>query len=342
MRVLVTGGTGFVGLHTALALHRAGHDVCLFVRNPDKMARVFAPFGLDDLEHVEGDITDAGAVNRALSNCDAVVHAAAIVNVHAKDAGKTIAANKRGTRLVIGGAVRKGIESILQVSSVTALFGTNRKTINEKTPLGKNNFGYGRSKVECDLIVRRLQDRGAPIYTTYPGSVIGPDDPGMSEAMLGLQKCLDDIMLITSSGIQLIDVRDLALAHVKILERGGPPNRYVMGGQFFGWAEYADLLEDLLGKRLRRIHAPRLLLQGIGEWVDLASRFITIDAPVTREALTYATEWVATDDSKIKREFGIQYRDIRETLTDAILWLRDHGHLRRKQLAENLSPLAES
>ena len=336
MRVLVTGGTGFVGFHSAVALHRAGHDVFLYVRNPDKMRRVFKPFGLHNLEHVVGDITDSRTVNRALENCNAVLHSAAIVNIHAKDARKTIATNKRATELVIGGAVRKGVERILQVSSTTALFGANRKTIDENTPLGDAAHGYGRSKVACDRYVRRLQDQGAPIYTTYPGSVIGPDDPGMSEAVLGLQKSLDDLVLITSSGIQLIDARDLALAHVAILERGGPPDRYVMGGQFFAWPEFADLLESLLGKSLRRVYAPRLLLMGLGQWVDLVSRFIPIEAPITHEALTYASEWKITDDSKAINELGIQYRDIRETLTDTILWLHDSGHLRRKELAENL------
>jgi hypothetical protein len=158
----------------------------------------------------------------------------------------------------------------------------------------------------------------------------------MSEGVLGLQKCLDDILLITSSGIQLIDARDLALAHVTILERGGPPDRYVMGGQFFGWTEFADLLEELLGKSLRRVHAPRLLLLGLGQWVDLVSRFIPIEAPITYEALTYASEWKIADDSKARRELGVQYRDIRETLTDTILWLHDSGNLRRKELAANL------
>ena len=259
MRVLVTGGTGFVGFHTVKALHEAGHEVRLLVRSPDKMRRVMAPFGLDTLEHVKGDIADEKSVMRALRDCDAVVHSAAAVNVRATDALETIRTNRRGTELVIGGAVEQGIDRIVQVSSSTALFNPGLKKVDENSPLGTQGVGYGRSKIEADLYVRGLQQNGACIYTTYPGSIMGPDDPGLSEAMAGLMTLLDVIYIVTTSVTQIVDVRDLAEAHVRLIERGGPPARYMMGGQYFTWAEMADMLEDLVGARLRRVDCVQVI-----------------------------------------------------------------------------------
>ncbi len=206
LRVLVTGGTGFVGFHTVKALHEAGHEVRLLVRSPDKMRRVMAPFGLDTLEHVKGDIADEKSVMRALRDCDAVVHSAAAVNVRATDALETIRTNRRGTELVIGGAVAQGIDRIVQVSSSTALFNPGLKKVDENSPLGTQGVGYGRSKIEADLYVRGLQQNGACIYTTYPGSIMGPDDPGLSEAMAGLMTLLDVVYIVTTSGTQIVDV----------------------------------------------------------------------------------------------------------------------------------------
>lgn len=336
MRVLVTGATGFVGFHTAKVLHEAGHEVRLLVRSVEKMRRVMKPFGMDALKHVKGDIADAPSVARALRDCDAVVHAAAAVNIRATDALETIRTNRRGTELVIGGAVERGIDRIVQVSSSTALFNPGLDMVDEDSPLGTQDVGYGRSKIESDLYVRGLQQHGAGIYTTYPGSIMGPDDPGLSEAMAGLMTLLGVVYFVTSSGTQIVDVRDLAEAHLRLIERGGPPERYLMGGQFFTWSEMADILEDLIGTRLRRVHVSKGALQALGRFGDMMHSFMSLDIPLTFEAVQYATEWTQSDDSKVKRVLGIEYRDIRETLGDSVIWLVEKGHLKQEKFAQHI------
>jgi nucleoside-diphosphate-sugar epimerase len=77
MKVLITGGTGFVGSHTVAAVAAAGHRVKLFVRNPDRMGPALKPHGLSpgDCDHAIGDVNDTAAVRRALHDCEAVIHA---------------------------------------------------------------------------------------------------------------------------------------------------------------------------------------------------------------------------------------------------------------------------
>jgi dihydroflavonol-4-reductase len=335
LKVLVTGATGFVGLHTARALHAAGHTLRLLVRDPDKMQRVLAPFGFEGVDHVVGDIADEVSVGRALAGCDAVVHAAAQVNVHAAHAAETIRINRRGTELVIGGAVERGIARIVQVSSTSALFNPELEAVEESTPLAAQAIGYGRSKMESDLYVRGLQDGGAPIWTTYPGTIMGPDDPGLSEGMQGLLIALQAACVLTSSGIQIVDVRDLAAVHLRLIERAGPPARYTIGGHFLAWSEFADTLEHVVGARLRRARVPASLLQASGRLADALHRFMPVELPFSYEASRYATAWTRTDDSRVQKDLGIRLRDIHETLADAVVWLGEAGHLRNAKFVEN-------
>jgi len=332
MRVMVTGSTGFVGFHTVMGLLRAGHDVCLGVRNPMKMRRIFKPFGMEGLDFVEGTITDEAAVNRALDDCDAVVHSAAMVNLDAKKADFVRRTNVRGTELVVGGAVERGIKSIVHVSSITALYTPDQERLTEDSPLGHSSNGYGQSKVESEKFVRGLQEQGAPIAITYPTSILGPDDPGLTEPNQGLAHFLNFMFYETSSGYQMIDVRDLADIHVKLLERGAN-GRYVGGGHYLPWKELGDLLEEITQRKLIRVNSPRWVMRLSGDLGDMLKRMVSFNLPMTREAITYATEWVIADSSRVTKELDFEFRDLRETLADTILWLADAGHIQEKWAA---------
>ncbi len=329
MRVMVTGSTGFVGFHTVMALLDAGHEVCLGVRNPEKMRRVFKPFGIEGLDYVEGQITDEVAVNKALDDCDAVVHSAAMVNLDAKQADFVRRTNVRGTELVVGGAVERGIESIVYVSSITALFTPGFERLTEDSPLGRSSNGYGQSKVESEIYVRKLQEQGASIAITYPTSILGPDDPGFTEPNRGLAHFLNFMFYETSSGYQMVDVRDLAEIQVQLLELGSS-GRYVVGGHYLPWKELADLLEEITAQRLVRANSPRWVMKASGFLGDMVKKYVSFDLPMTTEAVTYATDWVVADSSRVEEELGFEFRDLRETLIDTIRWLYRAGYINGK------------
>lgn len=326
MRVLVTGATGFVGYHTVRALVEAGHDVLLGVRDPEKMRRLYEPVGLADLDFAEGCITDEAAVDRALDGCDGVVHTAAMVSLDAGHADQVHATNVRGAELVVGGAVERGLRSIVYVSSITAIFTPGLERLTEQSPIGSSTSGYGQSKVECEVYVRGLQEQGAPISITYPTGIMGPDDPGYSEPNRGLAHFLNVLLYETSSGYQLIDVRDLAQVHVRLLDRERA-GRYVVGGHYLPWKAFGDLVEEVSGQRLRRVPAPAGLVRLMGSAGDVVKRFVSFDFPMTREAVTYGCDWVFADSSRLCDEFGFAFRDPGETITDTIVWLESAGHI---------------
>jgi nucleoside-diphosphate-sugar epimerase len=327
---MITGGTGFIGYHSALALREAGHEVRLLVRSEDKLRKIY---GDEVRDFVCGDVTDADKVMQALEGCDGVIHTAAMVSIDKKDAERVHNTNVGGTGLVIGNAVDMGIQHIIHVSSVTALYDPEARFLNEYSPPGAAQNAYGKSKVESEKYVRELQDSGAPIHITYPGSVIGPDDPALTEPHQGLKTYLTGTIPVMPSGNQWVDVRDIAFAHRRLLEQDLDPGRYTLGGHYIPWTRLVDLLSDITGNRKRKIHVPGGVMRGLGRLIDAINlrREVPIEAPITHEGMVYATNWVKMDDSKAKADLGLTFRPIEETMSAAIRWLLSEGHITEEQ-----------
>jgi nucleoside-diphosphate-sugar epimerase len=337
LRVLVTGGTGFVGSHSATELVRAGCEVRLLVRDPAKAERVFAPHGLALGDLVRGDVTDAASVARALDGCDAVLHAAAVVALEAHRAEEAWRTNAMGVEVVLGEAERRGLSSIVYVSSCAALFRGDAAPIGPDSPIADARSPYGRSKAAAERFARGLLERGAPLRISYPGGVVGPEDPGLSEMNHTLRVLLRDFMAMTSSGVSVVDVRDLARVHAALALGQAPPGRYVVGGHFLPWRELADLFDRLTGERVRRIPIPGAALRAAGRLGDLLKRVMAFDFPLTHEAMTFATRWPGVDSSQTLEAVGLDFRDPAESLADALRWLVRAGHLD----AEHIGRLAE-
>ena len=323
MRVLITGGTGFVGYHSARALLDAGHEVKLLVRSADKMRGLY---GARALDHVVGDVTDEAAVERALEGCDAVIHSAAMVSTNARDAGRVYETNVQGTRLVVGGAARLGLRTV-HVSSVTALYDPRADALDEHAPLGTAESAYGRSKLASEHFVRELQEQGAPVYITHPAGIIGPDSPTLTEPHQGLVIYLGRVIPISVSGTQFVDVRDVALAHRLLLESDAAPGRYPLGGHYIEWRDLVRRIEQLTGLNKLTYPIPAPLLRLIGRLADLLRHAITIEAPVSHEGSVYATDWKILDNAKLERTLDFRFRDLDTTLADSLRWLARAGHV---------------
>jgi dihydroflavonol-4-reductase len=329
MLVAVTGGTGFIGSHTVRALLAAGHRVRLLVRDPTKLKRIYAPLGIEVEDFVVGDATDPEAVGPLLDGCDAAVHTAALVALEAKRGEEVLANNERSVRLVVGGAVERGLARVVYVSSAGALFVARGRPLTGDSPVVDSANAYGRSKAAAERYVRELQDRGAPILTTYPTAAIGPDDPGLTDPNRAVSFFVRFGALLTSSGYQPIDVRDLARLHVALLESERRTGRYVAAGPYYAWPDLYAGVERVTGRRLPRYPVPGAVMRGLGRVIDAVQRFAPIELPIpiSRESMEFATGWPTADGAAACRDLGLRYRSLDETLSDTYRWLLAAGHV---------------
>jgi len=337
MRILVTGGTGFIGSHVVTELTAAGHTPRLLVRSEAKMRRVFEARGVATEDFVVGDVTDPVSVKTALEGCEAVVHAAATVSIEGSRANEVQDTNLRGTELVIGGAAEAGFRAIHYLSSLTAILDPSASSIRPDSPVVAGESAYGRSKAQAEEFVRSLRDQGAPISIFYPSGVLGPGDPGLAESMRGLVAVLTMCVFRTSGGWLAVDVRDLASSIRAVLE-AGTTGGFITAGHFLEWEELADLVSEIAGHPVRRIPVPPGLLRGVGRFGDLVKRVIPSDLPITRESMELVTLMPPVPNSPELEALGVHFRDTTETHRDALRTLVADGHIPAKLAPALASP----
>jgi dihydroflavonol-4-reductase len=332
MRVLVTGGTGFVGSHSVAALLAAGHDVRLLVRSPDRIGPALRPLGVTaDVDHVVGDVTDPDSVNRALRGCDAVLHAAAVYDLDARARPAIARTNVAGARTVLRAAVEAGCDPVVHVSSVVALL-RRGATVTPDSPLSTLPGAYTRSKAASEAVARQLQAGGAPVVIVQPGGVLGPHDPHCGDQTRRLRDILRGwYPLWPSGGFQIADVRDVARVHAAVLSPGAGPRRYLVPGNFVDGATMYATLRELTGRRLPVAVVPAALIVPLAWTTSALQRVTPFHLPADHEGVLMVRSGTRCDDTRARAEFGIEPRPIAETYRDTIRWLHETDRITTRQ-----------
>ena len=326
MRILITGGTGFVGSHVCRQLMAAGHTARLLVRNADKARTYYSGLGEGVPELMVGDVTDVASVRAALESCDGVVHAAAGTPMQTGTVEQLFAVNVGGVKNVVDTALDMGIQHIVCISSITAIFNRDASKVTVDAPLVKSKLPYGQSNAEAEKYLRELQLQRAPISIVYPGGVIGPDDPGFSDSFKALKHRMENgFRIFGKGGMQYVDVRDLAAVVCSLVISGGS-GRILLPGVYTTWTELADTIEAVSGCQLQRIPAQGWKLRLIGRLTDLVRLFKVVDTPISAETMRYATLWPNIKNSGELKRRGMTLRSSRETFSDAIAWMVRAGH----------------
>jgi nucleoside-diphosphate-sugar epimerase len=255
-----------------------------------------------------------------------------------KDEAEMQETNVEGARNVLGTAAMLGLDPIVHVSSIAALFPPDGRqmTVYDNVKIPRDQ--YGRTKAQAERYARELQATGAPVTITYPGSTFGPHDPTVNEAVRSVFDVLKSGFFLTPpSGVSFVDVRDVAAVHAAVVEPGRGVRRYMIGGWFLPHADLVGSYVRLTGRHVVQLPTPASLLLTFGRIADvLRTRFGVSFGMLSYESMLFASTGVPCDSSAVAHDFGIEFRPVDETMRDTMLWLHEKGLLEGEHMGSLL------
>lgn len=319
MRIFITGGTGFIGGYLVQQLAATEHElVCLARASSD-----VEPLERAGATVVRGDLTEPNSYAEGIAGCEWVVSLANLFDFWVPDRRRYREVNVEGTRALLEAALEAGASKVVHVST-GAVYGDASWPITESSEPGPHCASdYARSKREGDRVAWELFDsRGLPLVMIYPGAVVGPGDPKAAGRYLDrLRSGRMPAQVATGHTFAWVDVRDVAEAIVRALETpGNIGERYLVVAENLTFGDLNRMVCEISGTR-----PPRLVLPD--PVASAGARVLTLLANILGRppALDLAADQIALmrqgfeiDGSKARRELGLDYRPLRESLMDAI------------------------
>jgi len=326
----ITGATGFVGHHVAAALIRRGWSLKAICRKPPAQS-----VELPGIEWRTGDVRNRDQVMNAMSGAEAVFHVAADYRLWAVNPREIYENNVAGTINVMHAALATGVRRVIHTSSVGALgLVPNGTAADENTPVCLDDMvgHYKRSKFLAEREAEKFLEKGLPVVFVHPSTPVGPRDHKPTPTGKIIVDFLNRKMpAYLDTGLNLVDVRDVAEGHRLAFEKGKPGEKYILGNRNMTLAQIFALLEEISGVPapvVKLPYTPILWLAGILHAVSLVSRR---QPPVPYEGVRMAAKRMFFDPSKAIRELGFPQTPVETALSDAVTWFRDNGYVSKKR-----------
>src|SRR5262252_1783867 len=325
---LVTGGTGFVGSHVARALLARGQSVRCFVRAESRRENLE---GLP-VEIAVGDLTDAASLRPALRGIRTLYHVAADYRLWTRNPHELYRANAGGTDNILAAASEAGVERVVHTSSVAALGLTpDGSPADETTPVERARIigHYKKSKYDAERVAEGWAKRGLPVVIVNPSTPIGERDIKPTPTGQMIVDFLNRrLPAYVDTGLNLIDVRDVAAGHLAAAERGKPGERYILGHRNMTLKEILDVLAALTGLPSPRVRLPHWIPMAAAAAATGVARLTGRPPRVSLESVRMSTHRMFFDASKAIRELGLPQTPVEQPLSRAVAWFREHGYVR--------------
>jgi dihydroflavonol-4-reductase len=327
MHTFVTGGTGFIGGAVVRQLLEGGHTVRALVRSTSDARQLE---GLP-VKWVMGDLSDQESLRRGMADCDWVFHVAALYSYWGHRWEDFHQANVIGTRNVLEIAKEAGARRIVHTSSIAALgINADGSPANENTPCSlEDRLGsYQRSKFLAERIAAGFARQGLPVVIVNPSTPVGIGDHKPTPTGQIIVDFLNGRMFgYVDTGLNIIDVDDVAAGHLLAVERGQVGERYILGNENLTLKQLLDLLSEISGRPPVHLHIPHWVAQA-WSYVDGGLARLNKDhiPTATPEKVRLSRRYEFFDTSKAVKELGLPQTPIREALRKAVAWYRNNGY----------------
>jgi dihydroflavonol-4-reductase len=327
MNVFLTGATGFVGSHVARAFAAQGARLHLLVRSTSR---------LDNLEGLSagtviGDLRDPESLRSALSDCKVLVHVAADYRLWVRDPQAMYAANVDGTRNLLALAREVGVRRVVYTSSVATMgFRKDGTIVDENTPVSLDDMigHYKRSKylAEQEAIVAARD--GQQVIVLNPTTPIGANDIKPTPTGQIVVDFLNrKFPAYVDTGLNLVDVDEVARMHVTALERGKPGERYILGGENLSLKQILDKMSAITGIPSPSMEVPHAVAMAFAFFDEMVTgRLCGKEPRATVEAVRMGKKKMFASSAKAERELGFRIVPVYAALRAAIDWFRAHGY----------------
>ena len=327
MPSLVTGATGFIGANIVRALLDEGENVRVLVRAQSDTRN------LDGLpvQMVIGDVRDVASLRVALRGCETLYHAAAHYSLWTPQRDEVYAINVDGTVHVLQAALDLGVQKVVYTSSVATIALPADGSPGDETmplPLAHAVGHYKRSKILAEQRAMALCEQGLPLVVVHPSAPVGPWD--IKPTPTG-KICVDFLRrkmpAYLDTGLNLVDVRDVARGHLLAAQRGTIGERYILGHRNMSLREILQLLAAVSGLPAPRFRIPYGVAMAAG-YVSEGVAAITKKPPaVPVVGVRLARHPMYFTAQKAVRELGLPQSPIEDALRDAVQWFRERGYV---------------
>jgi dihydroflavonol-4-reductase len=328
MLAFVTGATGFLGSHVARVLSEQGADLRLLVRPTSNLKNLE---GLK-ADTATGDLRDPASLEKAMSGCDTLFHVAADYRLWVRDPNEMYRSNVEGTRSILEAARKNGVRRIVYTSSVATMgFTGNGHPADEESPVALADMigPYKRSKFMAEQVALEAGRSGMHVVTVNPTTPVGERDiKPTPTGRIVVDFLKRKFPAYVETGLNLVDVRECARAHVAALEKGRPGERYILGGENLTLKQILDQLGKITGLPSPKIKLPYFFAFATGVIDEaITGRILKREPRATVDTVRMGKKKMFASSGKAERELGWKIVPVEDALRRAVDWFRANQYV---------------